>query len=255
MLTPSIRTGACLALIALGLPALVLGAATPAMPAAATEPAAASASAPAAEEELLPVSKTDQAVVLYRSVCLAALVDRASFTDLALARGLTLTTKASGAVQGMPVAEDDLVFAAEGEEPIEVTIRGQQRCSVWVRAPGGTPVRRSFERAVNDLRVQGYALKWVMDRAVDQKDAPRRLLRAESVLSDSGVRVRFDAALVATDKRSGLQALVVQIEPLQPPAPPAAAPAPTPAQTPTAPAAPAASEAGAAPAAAASSAS
>lgn len=231
MNTPSMRTGIGLLLIALGLPALVLAAAAPVVPAVTAVPAAASASA--AEEELLPVSKTDQAVVLYRSVCLAALVDRTSFTDLALARGLTLTTKASSAVQGVPVGEDDLVFAAEGEEPIEVTIRGQQRCSVWVRAPGGTPVRRAFERAVNDLRVQGYALKWVMDRAVEQKDAPRRLLRAESVLADSGVRVRFDAALVATDKRSALQALVVQIEPIQPVSPPPPPPPPAePASTP-----------------------
>ena len=188
-------------------------------------------SAPGGPEELLPVTRADQAVNLYRSVCLSALSDGLAFVDFALARGLqpVVTTDATAnAVATAPLAEGELVFATVEESPIEITIRGQQRCAVWVRSDGGPALRRSFERAVNELKAPDFRVQWVMDRTTGQKNAQRRILRAEAVVQVPAVRMRFDAALMASEGRSGLQALSVQVNPIAPPAPAPLAPPATP---------------------------
>lgn len=192
------------------------------------ESSASSAIVPSGDgEEIMPISKVDQALSLYRSVCLAALTDRMSFADKAMARGL-VPLHVAGMAGSAPASDDageplqDLLFTPGMESGMEVAIHLDQRCAVWIRGDSGAQLRKGFQRAIQGMKRRGYPIQWVLDRTVPQKDGPRQLLRAEALLGDPEVRFRFDAALMVGDKRTGIQALTAQLDVVPPELPPSA---------------------------------
>ena len=203
-----------------GLLAFALAGAALAAPAA---PAARAASAPAVtepdpaavpgEEEFLPITSVDQALRLYRSVCLTALADQVPFADLAISSGLQLVKSSQMARAADPNADDMLVFTPGFDSAIELTIHAETRCTVWLRAEGSRPLARGFQRAVNQLKKEGYAIDWRLDRVLTQKDASRRQLRAEAVGGKPARRARADAALLTPEvKLPAIQAMALQLE-------------------------------------------
>ena len=191
--------------------------------AAPAAPAARAASAPTAaepdpaaapgEEEFLPITTADQALRLYRSVCISALSDQVAFADLAISSGLQLVKSSQMARAADPNATDMLVFTPGFDSAVELTIHAETRCAVWLRTEGSKPLARGFQRAVNQLKKEGYAIDWRLDRVLTQKDASRRQLRAELVGGKPARRARADAALLTPDvKLPAIQAMSVQLE-------------------------------------------
>lgn len=193
---------------------LGLSAVVRAEPAPNVAPASTSTSAsPIESEEILPVTVVDQALRLYRSVCLNGLADQAGFADLAINSGLQLVKSSQMARGDDPNATDLLVFTPGLDTGVELTIRSQTRCTVWLRSEGSKPLARGFQRAVNQLKKERIEVDWRLDRLVTQKDATRRQLRAELAAPPTR-RARADAAFLPVDvKIPAIQAMALQLEP------------------------------------------
>jgi hypothetical protein len=182
-------------------------------------------------EEILPISRADRALSLYNAICLAALTDRVAFVDKALGRGLvplqgaaaaSLTAASTAADEsasssspdgsGNAAHAQDAVFTPGLDSGIEVSIHADQRCSIWIHGEDGPQLRKGFQQAMARFKKLGYPIEWVLDRTLTAKDGPRQQLRAQALLGRPPVRFRFDALVIPTDKKSGTQALSVQLD-------------------------------------------
>lgn len=163
-------------------------------------------------EEVIPMTGSDQASNLFRSICVGALNSRSDFVDLAINRGLTPVVTTEELTTSAPINTGDVVFVPSDNSGIELTVHGLERCAVWVKSTGSAALRRSLERMVNEYNTKGYDFKWVADRVIEKKDGARRQLRAEGIWPPTGKRIRLDAVLMNQDKRNGLQALSIQID-------------------------------------------